>query len=198
MATTIQVSTTANTAYNVVPDTSGSLVIQTGATPTTALTLDTSQNATFAGKVTASNLQGPAFSAYISSGQSVSSGTWTKIQYQTKVFDTASAFDNTTNYRFQPTIAGYYQVTGAVCFAGITSASTWGTIQIYKTGQQYQYGPNLSGTGNGLQLLVSGLLYLNGSTDYVEIYAFQTQGSSQTTQNQSNSGFFQAALVRSA
>jgi hypothetical protein len=43
MATTISASTTSNTAYNVVPDTSGSLAFQTGATPTTALTISSSQ-----------------------------------------------------------------------------------------------------------------------------------------------------------
>jgi hypothetical protein len=48
---TIKSSTTTTTAYSVEADTTGALVIQTGATPTTALTLSTSQNATFAGTV---------------------------------------------------------------------------------------------------------------------------------------------------
>ena len=50
MSTTISVGTTTGTAFNVTPDTSGSLVVQTNGT-TTALTIDTSQNATFAGWV---------------------------------------------------------------------------------------------------------------------------------------------------
>jgi hypothetical protein len=41
---TIKSSTTTTTAYQVVADTTGALVIQTGATPTTAVTIDTSQN----------------------------------------------------------------------------------------------------------------------------------------------------------
>ena len=41
---TIKSSTTSTTAYQVVADTTGALVIQTGATPTTAVTIDTSQN----------------------------------------------------------------------------------------------------------------------------------------------------------
>ena len=52
----------------------------------------------------------PAFSAYQSSSQSISNSTFTKIQLQTKEFDTNSNFDNTTNYRYTPTIAGYYQI----------------------------------------------------------------------------------------
>jgi len=45
---TIKSSTTTTTAYSVTADTTGALVIQTGATPTTAVTIDTSQNTTFA------------------------------------------------------------------------------------------------------------------------------------------------------
>lgn len=49
--TTISSSTTSTTAFKVAADTTGALVFQTGDTPTTALTLDASQNATFAGTV---------------------------------------------------------------------------------------------------------------------------------------------------
>lgn len=41
---TISASTTTTTAYKVTADTTGALVFQTGATPTTAVTIDTSQN----------------------------------------------------------------------------------------------------------------------------------------------------------
>ena len=58
----------------------------------------------------------PAFSAYLSNNQSISGATWTKVNLNVKVFDTASAFDNTTNYRFQPTVAGYYSVTSFFSF----------------------------------------------------------------------------------
>jgi len=47
---TIKSSTTLTTAYSVEADTTGALVIQTGATPTTALTIDASQNITTANK----------------------------------------------------------------------------------------------------------------------------------------------------
>ena len=53
---TIKSSTTTTTAYSVTADTTGTLVLQTGATPTTAVTIDTSQNTTFAGTATATKL----------------------------------------------------------------------------------------------------------------------------------------------
>jgi hypothetical protein len=47
---TISASTTSTTAYKVTADTTGTLVLQTGATPTTALTIDASQNITTANR----------------------------------------------------------------------------------------------------------------------------------------------------
>ncbi len=49
--TTISAGTTSTTAYVATPDTTGTLVLKTGSGNTTALTLDASQNATFAGAV---------------------------------------------------------------------------------------------------------------------------------------------------
>ena len=42
----------------------------------------------------------PAFSAWQSSAQTLSSNTLTKIQLQTEEFDTNNCFDHITNYRF--------------------------------------------------------------------------------------------------
>jgi hypothetical protein len=49
---TISASTTSTTAYKVTADTTGTLVFQTGATPTTAMTLGADQSVTFAGTPT--------------------------------------------------------------------------------------------------------------------------------------------------
>lgn len=50
--TTISAGTTSTTAYVATPDTTGTLVLKTGASNATALTLDASQNATLAGTLT--------------------------------------------------------------------------------------------------------------------------------------------------
>ena len=54
---TIKSSTTTTTAYQVVADTTGALVIQTGVTPTTAVTVGSDQSVTFAGAVSLSGNQ---------------------------------------------------------------------------------------------------------------------------------------------
>ena len=42
----------------------------------------------------------PAFQAYLSSNQTLPDNSWTKITLDTEDFDTDSAYDNSTNYRF--------------------------------------------------------------------------------------------------
>ena len=135
---------------------------------------------------------GPAFSAYQSTAQSLTANVITKLAFQTKEFDTANAFDNTTNYRFQPTVAGYYQVNG--CFTA-GSNRTYSVIYIYKNGANFKS----SNTGNsttGVGASVSALTYLNGSTDYIEICALT--GISQNINSALTDTYFQAAMVRSA
>jgi hypothetical protein len=55
MASIISASTTSGTALNMSGDTSGVLQLATGATPTTAVTIDTSQNVTLAGTLAMSS-----------------------------------------------------------------------------------------------------------------------------------------------
>jgi hypothetical protein len=117
---------------------------------------------------------GPAFSAYCSAAnQTVSSTVWTKAQINTEEFDTASCFDSTTNYRFTPNVAGYYQINYT---AGLLATSSMATCAggIYKNGSIFKYaGINASLIANAVNLVsVSQLIYLNGSTDYIEFYGY--------------------------
>ncbi len=138
---------------------------------------------------------GPAFSAYQSTNQTVANNTWTKYQLQTEEFDTNSNFDSTTNYRFTPTIAGYYQLTGNVSFQNVNGEVLSG---IYKNGTAYKYGSDMS-SSNFYMSQVNALVYLNGSTDYVELYVFQSTGASRTTfLDGALRGYFQGFLARAA
>ena len=46
--------------------------------------------------------------------QSVSGSQWTKVELNGETFDSASKFDNVTNFRFQPGIKGFYSISGKV------------------------------------------------------------------------------------
>ena len=113
----------------------------------------------------------PAFSAVISADQSVSSSTATKVQLDTEFFDTNSNYDNTTNYRFTPTVAGYYQVNVTLRTEGTNVSNR--VVYIYKNGSNIRvagvsrYTSNTSEQVNG-----SDLIYMNGTTDYIEMYGY--------------------------
>jgi hypothetical protein len=113
----------------------------------------------------------PAFSVYLSADQTVSASTFTKAAFDTEEFDTNNNFDSTTNYRFTPTVAGYYQINFVLSFptgANVCIAS------IYKNGSEYSRGTRVDSVAAGLGSIVSAVLYFNGSTDYVEAYGFSS------------------------
>ena len=110
----------------------------------------------------------PAFYAYSASNQSITGNSTTKLQVNTEVFDTASCYDNATNYRFTPNVAGYYQISGN-CYWGTNSVRT--LLIIFKNGAAFVLGNALGGDSGGYAAgTVSSLIYMNGTTDYVELY----------------------------
>jgi hypothetical protein len=133
---------------------------------------------------------GPAFSAYQSTNTgTIASTTFTKLTFSTELWDTDNNFASS---RFTPTVAGYYQINSAYQVSPAVS----GFITIYKTGSEYKRGSWIS-SGTRLDMAVSGLVYCNGSTDYIEIYMYQTTGTV-TQQGGATISWFDGCLVRSA
>jgi hypothetical protein len=145
-------------------------------------------------KVLSPNLQGPTFSAYPSANQSISDSTWTKVTYDTEEYDTNSNFASS---RFTPTVAGYYQVNARVVFNGFALNQTILAIRTNGTeSKRLMQIPN--SVSSSVCPMGSALIYLNGSTDYIEIYIFQNSGSSQSILGTySAETYFQAVMVRS-
>jgi len=140
----------------------------------------------------------PAFSAYLGTTQSVTSGATTKVQLTVENFDTASCFDNTTNYRFTPTVAGYYQLNASIRFIG--TALTEAQTIITKNNAGLAFGNYSVVTAqSALFSVVSTLVYMNGSTDYVELTGYVV-GTSPTFNfaSATNTSVFSGSLVRSA
>jgi hypothetical protein len=134
----------------------------------------------------------PAFSAYQSTAQTLSSATFTKLSCQTEEFDTNSNFDNST-YRFTPTVAGYYYCTAA--FAVGVSASSL-LVTFYKNGSEFKRVTYQTPTGGTNQCSGSALIYCNGSTDYIEAYVYIATG--QVLNASSTQTYFQGFMVRAA
>ena len=142
---------------------------------------------------------GPAFSAYASSDLNVTDAVITKVQCNTEEFDTASCYDNTTNYRFTPNVAGYYQVTVQVYYNTNGNKPVSFYNLIYKNGAavktNFLYATTTILLG---QAPLTALIYMNGTTDYLEFYARASGGSSMFFGSGAVNTFFQAFLARSA
>ena len=176
-----------------------SIVISGDTSGSVALTVPTvagSNTVTIAAQTGTLNAAGPTFSAYQSSQQSIPNATFTKLQFQTEIWDTNNNFDSTTNYRFTPTVAGYYQINAAVQYA--TAIGGIQVMSIYKNNQPFLRSQLLN-TSTSYGGTISGLVYANGSTDYFEIFCYQGAGSSQNTDAGTSAYiWFQGALVRGA
>jgi hypothetical protein len=141
----------------------------------------------------------PAFYAQMSATQTLSNGTYTLVNFDTKTggnnFDTNSNF-NTTTHLFTPTVAGYYQSNVTMFF---NSAGGQVFLLIYKNsagaiGSSYF----TNSVTAGAIASTSAICYCNGSTDTISVYAFQSSGATLAGNGGSGSAFFSAAMIRSA
>lgn len=165
-------------------------------TPSTvvATTISASGAITATGGVVVGASAAPAFSAsLVVTNQSITSGVATKLQFSVENFDTNSNY-NTTNYRFTPTVAGYYQI-NLSCYASGT-ALTQQNLYIYKNGSAIHGTVIIVPSSTVSGAFTAAVIYCNGSTDYIEAYALIT-GTSPIVQAQVLTSF-NGCFVRSA
>lgn len=109
-----------------------------------------------------------AASVYLSAHQTVSASTNTVIGFDSVEFDTDSEF-NTSTHQYTPTAAGYYLVTANLRCQNDTAGGQC-YLRLRKNGvltkqtQLYAVSSN-----DDPQVDISTVLYLNGTTDYVDI-----------------------------
>lgn len=130
---------------------------------------------------------GKVFRAYKSGAtQSIGTNTWTKITLETENFDTDNLFASS---RFTPDVEGYYQFNGSMYF----NNNGWCKAGLYKNGSLYSMGPD---NINNYSATVSALVYMNGTTDYIELYGNSVSGYSVTAGTTVT--YLDGALVRTA
>lgn len=138
---------------------------------------------------------GPCFRAYQSSGTSINNTTFTKILFDTEVFDTNNNLASST---FTPTVAGYYYVTVIVRLPG-SMANKSIAPYIFKNGSSYQGIEGVvGGDTSDASMANSAIVYCNGSTDYIEFYVWQNSGGAKTTVTGATNTSFSGFMVRSA
>ena len=150
-------------------------------------TITTASGAKFSG-ITGQNY--PAFEAYLSASQTVSDGVTTKVQFDAEDLDTDNCYDNSTNYRFTPTVAGKYFVFSTTMHLNTSNSNLVNMINyIYKNGSsisrtQIDFQNNFVKNGSVDNNLI---VDMNGSSDYLEIFASVNTSSGGSPQFYGNS-----------
>jgi hypothetical protein len=140
----------------------------------TATALNIGGNAaTATAATTAINLSGPKFRVYLSSNQSLSSGSPAKIAFNSETSDTNNNFDSATNNRFTPSVAGYYQINWLAAYIAAGTSLTQADSRLHKNGVAVSYGSSYAGSAiDSYYSSGSTLIYMNGTTDYLELFAY--------------------------
>jgi hypothetical protein len=140
---------------------------------------------------------GPTFRVIPSSNQTLSHNTTTKINWGNETYDTNNNFASS---RFTPTVAGYYLINVVLDF-GITSPRQYYFQNyIYKNGIVFD-NPEWYATANSggrTTCSWSDIVYCNGSTDYIEVYAYPYDYSTSGTVDLRTESIFSGFLVRAA
>jgi hypothetical protein len=160
--------------------TSGTVTIQPTATAGTVTVTLPANNV---------NLTNGAFYAYSSVSTSFNNATSTKVSLATELFDVNNWFDTSTS-RFTPLIAGKWLFTGGVRFNTLDGLGEV-SAQIYKNGASYsETNSSASAANRTFGANVCTIIDMNGSTDFVEFYALQSGGGTESNNTGANLTFF--------
>jgi hypothetical protein len=116
--------------------------------------------------LTVTNLyhNGPIFSANGSSQTLPANINTNTVIIQPNIeFNVGSCY-NSSNGRFTPTIAGYYEIKAYIYF---NNQSNNAIVSIFKNGAAYKILQQANGTGGFLGAGGSCIVYCNGTTDYI-------------------------------
>ena len=108
----------------------------------------------------------PAFWVAKNATQSIAGDQLVQLTYEEELLDSAGAFASST---FTPQSSGYYFIYAQARFNSNSDADQW-RIELYKNGSSVNIGSMVTRTQQTAQ--VSGLIQLNGSSDYVTLETY--------------------------
>lgn len=138
----------------------------------------------------AAGVNTPAFMARIGSDQgSVGSGTLTKLNYDTEIFDSDGTYD-TSNKRFTPGVVGKYFCTYAFRTLDELDDGEYAQGYFYKNGSaispEMGFMRSYSPASNQVVTVGNSMIIELDADDYVEIYMLHNEGTSITINDKSS------------
>lgn len=169
--TTIQPTTSASSVTLTVPSVNANVVTTGDTASVTQAMLGSGLAAT-----------GPLMSSRMSSIQTVNHNAYTKLILDNELYDTNSNYD-VSLYRFTPNIAGYYFTSINLIYNLNSSRTYYLNPAIYKNGSIFAYTEDYASTNSGgrASVCLTSIIFLNGSTDYLEYYQYHYDYTSLTT-----------------
>lgn len=123
----------------------------------------------------------------------VLNNTSTKVTFPTEDWDINSNYD-AANSKFVPTIAGKYLIVGNISFVTLTAGKSFASI-LKKNGATVS--SNIVSSGNDWpSASLSVMVNMNGTTDYLELFAYQESGGTLSITGGAIYTYFQATLIK--
>lgn len=136
----------------------------------------------------------PSFSVHRNGTNQINITSNDKIEWTTKDFDTNSDFDETTNYRHTPTVAGKYLYSVAIKIDSAVAGDGL-YLDIVKNGSLYKRCSTRT-QGTSLESLVVVVVTdMNGSTDYIETFAENVARNTSTLHGPEYSSYFTGCKI---
>ena len=118
----------------------------------------------------------PAFKAFLSASQTgLTSSADTKVNFDAIEYDVGGYYDNTTNYRYTPLVAGYYHIVFAASCGGAIDIEDF-ILNIVKNDIFVTQGRlHMTGLTNddffASSIHTQDIIHMNGTTDYLHCSA---------------------------
>ncbi|TWA72029.1 hypothetical protein FBZ84_101299 [Azospirillum baldaniorum] len=116
------------------------------------------------------------------------------VNFSTTTFDLGNSFD-ATNHRFQPKTPGYYAIQANLEYRNLTSGAIIYAYLYKNNATHAMHGIDSNAANYVCSVGVCDIIYLNGTSDYVDVRGWCTTGSSPYLQGGQTYTWFTAAKV---
>jgi len=148
---------------------------------------------------TASNIAqntGNVWHIYSSGNTTLVDATYTKIALNSTRYNIGGGSLDTSNYRFTPSVAGYYSVSASIDLTPDGSQTGNFIVNIRKNGTTMAYVDAYRGQTGRHSACITTVIYMNGSSDYVELFCYRESSLAQDAFASASATYLTGYLVR--